>query len=320
MTTVDVYLERIGAERPDVLDLDALARLQHAHLVAVPFENLDVFHRVPVSVDQDVVLAKIVGGRGGWCFENNGAFAWLLEQLGFRVMRIGAAVLIDGPNTVIDHHTIDWPFATRLLGDGADRVTLLADRLKLRRGDVTEETEIAEADWNDALWEWFRMRPPGQVPVYPMKSRSLRDVRIDNLKGAAPGPQQEHQTHAAVDRAADGHRRDRVDDLTIDYRRQQRATSEGEGAAQRRCSAGNALHRLQGERDRRGGNERAGCRCDGDEHRPHNEGRYAVAHERSDEHHREATGVGAIGEQRESGGTDAVDVAARLPDAETVDG
>ena len=64
MTTVDAYLERIGAERPDVLDLDA-ARL-HAHLVAVPFENLDVFHRVLMSVDQDVVLAKIVGGRGGW--------------------------------------------------------------------------------------------------------------------------------------------------------------------------------------------------------------------------------------------------------------
>jgi hypothetical protein len=39
-------------------------------------------------------------------------------------------------------------------------VTLLADRLKLRRGDVTEETEIAEADWNDVLWEWFRMRRP----------------------------------------------------------------------------------------------------------------------------------------------------------------
>lgn len=248
MTTVDAYLARIGAERPDVLDLDALARLQHAHLVAVPFENLDVFHRVPVSVDQDAVLAKIVSGRGGWCFENNGAFAWLLGQLGFRVMRIGAAVLADGPNTVIDHHTIEvqldtaylvdvgfgdsfsrplnlnragpqnggkapfefiaspqgttlaehedgvpiakfrfkrvahdladfagasqrlyddaeahwrrWPFATRLLGDGTDRVTLLADRLMLRRGDVTEETEIAEADWNDALWEWFRMRPP----------------------------------------------------------------------------------------------------------------------------------------------------------------
>ncbi|MEM8705781.1 MAG: arylamine N-acetyltransferase [Actinomycetota bacterium] len=249
MTTVDAYLERIGADRPDTLDLDALARLQHAHLVAVPFENLDVFHRVPVSVNQEAILTKIVGGRGGWCFENNGAFAWLLDQLGFAVRRIGAAVLLDGPNTLIDHHTIEvqldaahlvdvgfgdsftvpldlnragpqdggkavfeflpspqgttlaehedglpgarfrfkrvahelgdfaeasqrlyddadalWqrsPFATRLLGDGADRVTLLGDRLKLRRGDVTEETPVAAADWDDALWEWFGMRAPG---------------------------------------------------------------------------------------------------------------------------------------------------------------
>ena len=42
-------------------------------------------------------------------------------------------------------HWRRWPFATRLIGDGTDRVTLLADRLG-RRGDVTEETEIAEAD------------------------------------------------------------------------------------------------------------------------------------------------------------------------------
>lgn len=249
MTTVDAYLDRIGAERPDVLDLDALARLQHAHLVAVPFENLDVFERRPVSVDQQAILAKIVGGRGGWCFENNGSFAWLLDQLGFVVRRLGAAVLLDGPNTLVDHHTIEvqlddsawlvdvgfgdsfirpldlnragpqdggkapfeflaspqgttlaehedgvpaarfrfkrvahdladfagasqrlyddadahwqrWPFATRLLGDGADRVTLLADRLKIRRGDTTEETPVDDTDWDDVLWEWFAMRRP----------------------------------------------------------------------------------------------------------------------------------------------------------------
>ena len=117
-------------------------------------------------------------------------------------------------------------------------------------------------------------------------------------RGSRPGPTTGAIGPPAVDRAADGHRRDRVDDLTIDQRRQQRATSEGERAAQRRCSAGDAFHRLQGERDRRGGNERAGCRCDGDEHHPHDEGWYAIARERSDEHHREAAGVGAIGEQR----------------------
>ena len=247
MITVDAYLERIGATRPDRLDLGALAALQHAHLRAVPFENIDVYDRVPVSVDQDTILTKIVAeGRGGWCFEANGGFAWLLDQLGFRIRRIGAAVLIDGPNTLIDHHTIEvqldrpylvdvgfgdsftrpldlsaagpqdggkapfeflpspqgttlaehedgvpvakfrfkrvahqlsefgaasqrlyedadahwqrWPFATRLLGDGADRVTLLADRLKVRRAGETTETPVADAEWDDVLLEWFGMR------------------------------------------------------------------------------------------------------------------------------------------------------------------
>ena len=34
-------------------------------------------------------------------------FAWLLEALGFSVRRLGAAVLIDGPNTLVDHLTIE---------------------------------------------------------------------------------------------------------------------------------------------------------------------------------------------------------------------
>ena len=80
------------------------------------------------------------------------------ENVGGVASRFAYDLLGSGDDA--EAHWRRWPFATRLLGDGADRVTLLADRLKLRRGDVTEETEIAEADWNDALWEWFRMRPP----------------------------------------------------------------------------------------------------------------------------------------------------------------
>lgn len=247
MSRVDEYLERIGAERPGRLDVESLAALQHAHLVAVPFENIDVFDRVPVTVDEDANVAKIVDrGRGGWCFEANGGFAWLLDELGFSVRRLGAAVLLDGPNTLVDHLAIEvqldrpylvdvgfgdsftqpldlgsgdpqdggkamfqllpspqgttlaeiedglpaaryrfkrvahelaefavasqrlyddadahwqrWPFATRLLGDGADRVTLLADRLKIRRGDETVETPVLESEWDDVLAEWFEMR------------------------------------------------------------------------------------------------------------------------------------------------------------------
>ena len=102
--TVDRYLDRIQAERPASLDLAALRGLMRAHLVAVPFENLDVFHQRPVRTDLAWSVPKIVDARrGGWCFEANGAFGALLASLGFEVRHLGAAVLLNGPNTTLDH-------------------------------------------------------------------------------------------------------------------------------------------------------------------------------------------------------------------------
>ncbi|MGI9599027.1 MAG: arylamine N-acetyltransferase family protein [Acidimicrobiales bacterium] len=101
---VDSYLRRIGVEGPIGHDLASMERLQRAHLTAVPFENLHVAAGLPVRTDAGWSVAKVVDQRrGGWCFENNGAFGALLEALGFGVIRLGAAVLLDGPNDVIDH-------------------------------------------------------------------------------------------------------------------------------------------------------------------------------------------------------------------------
>jgi N-hydroxyarylamine O-acetyltransferase len=77
-------------------------------MTAVPFENLDIVagHHVPVDIASSV--DKIVErGRGGWCFEVNGAFSALLEALGFEVLLLGAAVLLDGPNRVIEHLALE---------------------------------------------------------------------------------------------------------------------------------------------------------------------------------------------------------------------
>ncbi len=108
MISAHDYLARIGFDGAVNLDVATLERLQRAHLTAVPFENLNVFHRAGVRTDTEWSTTKIVeGGRGGWCFENNGAFGWLLEELGFTVRRLGAAVLLGGPNQVIDHLCIE---------------------------------------------------------------------------------------------------------------------------------------------------------------------------------------------------------------------
>lgn len=245
---VDRYLDRIGFRAEVRHDAATLEALQRAHLTAVPFENLDVYHRRGVKTSATWSVPKVVEqGRGGWCFELNGAFAALLETLGFAVRRFAATVLLNGargddpthltlevaldrPYLVdvgfgdsfirplpldapgphdagvgtfvldVDDSTttmfelsvhgdktplyrferkavglaffdsaserlqtepgLSWtagPFATRLLDGGPDRVTLLADRLKIRRGGVWTETPVAPDEWDQTLLKWFGM-------------------------------------------------------------------------------------------------------------------------------------------------------------------
>ncbi len=90
---VAAYLDRIGAERPEVLDGAALGALHRAHQQAVPFENLSIHLGEQISLDEGELMAKIVARRrGGFCYELNGAFALLLEALGAQVTRVAARV------------------------------------------------------------------------------------------------------------------------------------------------------------------------------------------------------------------------------------
>ncbi|XVU20851.1 arylamine N-acetyltransferase family protein [Actinoplanes sp. CA-054009] len=85
---VNAYLDRIGAERSATLH-----ELHRAHLETVPFENLSIHLDEPVSLDPADLFDKIVRRRrGGFCYELNGLFALLLEELGHTVVRAGARV------------------------------------------------------------------------------------------------------------------------------------------------------------------------------------------------------------------------------------
>jgi len=244
LPTTSEYLARIGLQEPPGLDLDALTILQQAHLAHVPFENIDVYRQTGVQTDLAWSLNKLVNrNRGGWCFENNGAFGWLLRSLGFTVTYLGAYVLLDPPDldnmshlclrvdldqpylvdvgfgdsftnpiplthqrsggdaerpfwlrqdetwttlmeqsdppkpqyrfTLAPYRLPDFteqsdrlqrdgtsgftenPFATRSLGTGTDRVTLLADRIKFRRDGSWTEEPVDSQDWNDTARQWF---------------------------------------------------------------------------------------------------------------------------------------------------------------------
>lgn len=91
---IDKYLSRInykGSRQPTHLTLTAL---QTAHLLAVPFENLDIHMKRPILLNRDKIYKKIVDNqRGGFCYELNGVFALLLEALGFDVTLLTARVV-----------------------------------------------------------------------------------------------------------------------------------------------------------------------------------------------------------------------------------
>ncbi len=95
---IRAYLERIG-----LTDMGAanaltptsatLRALHEAHMLAVPFENLSIHYGQPILLSDEALYDKVVRRRrGGFCYELNGAFAWLLRQLGFSVSMLSARV------------------------------------------------------------------------------------------------------------------------------------------------------------------------------------------------------------------------------------
>ena len=86
---VSRYLDRLGmrhraGEPPTVQALHALHR---AHAERIPYESLEIWLGRPTSVDPVESVARILRGRGGYCYHLNGAFALLLHSLGYQVSR-----------------------------------------------------------------------------------------------------------------------------------------------------------------------------------------------------------------------------------------
>jgi N-hydroxyarylamine O-acetyltransferase len=79
-------LKRIKSEHLKSVSFENLKELHSNNLLSIPWENYSVAHNDHLTLDLKFIYEKlIVQGRGGWCYELNQLFAWLLEQLGYKL-------------------------------------------------------------------------------------------------------------------------------------------------------------------------------------------------------------------------------------------
>jgi N-hydroxyarylamine O-acetyltransferase len=99
-------LQRIGLTAFPATHADGLRELHRAYVGAVPYEALAVQLGESLPLDPDGLLARVCGGRGGYCFEVNTVLHALLVGAGFTVERrqakVGGSELTNHMALVVD--------------------------------------------------------------------------------------------------------------------------------------------------------------------------------------------------------------------------
>jgi N-hydroxyarylamine O-acetyltransferase len=96
LTTFDLdgYLARIGWDGRREPTRTTLESVLRAHMMRVPFENLDVLLGRPIKLDLGSVYGKLVDARrGGYCFEHGTLLLAALQHLGFQPVAHAARVI-----------------------------------------------------------------------------------------------------------------------------------------------------------------------------------------------------------------------------------
>ncbi|XP_075140336.1 arylamine N-acetyltransferase 2-like [Leptodactylus fuscus] len=86
---LNTYLQRVGITEFSASSmqpsLSKLRILHRHHVLSVPFENLSIHSGEKIIPNISWIYDKIVlRKRGGFCYENNGLFLWVLQELGYQ--------------------------------------------------------------------------------------------------------------------------------------------------------------------------------------------------------------------------------------------
>jgi N-hydroxyarylamine O-acetyltransferase len=156
------YLERISYAGPITPTEEVLRGLHRAHMLAVPFENLDIKLGRKIICEEQAILRKIVERRrGGFCYELNGAFAALLRALGYKVTLLSARVARqDGSN-----------------GPEFDHLTLKVE---------LDEPWLADVGFGDSFLEPLRLKVDIEQPQGSRKFRLIEEQSSLHMEMAEP--------------------------------------------------------------------------------------------------------------------------------------
>ncbi|MBL0332224.1 MAG: arylamine N-acetyltransferase [Chlorobiota bacterium] len=127
------YLKRIGASYDHLGELRYLNHLHHRHLLSVPFENYDIVNKIHIELEWPNLFDKIIiRKRGGFCYELNYMFSWMLKNTFYEVDLISANVYSRGkfpvndsnlPKSTFDLLINDW--VAGKLGQNFDHLCLI---------------------------------------------------------------------------------------------------------------------------------------------------------------------------------------------------
>jgi len=148
------YFERIRYSGPVKPDVETLRGLQLAHLLCIPFENLDIGLKRPIRIDQMSIWEKLIQEkRGGFCYELNGLFAWLLKQIGYDVTYLNARDYHEDDNTF----GIDFDHLALMVSARGESIRWLVD---VGWGDTfTQPLDIDSEKWQQQGLRAYRLEP-----------------------------------------------------------------------------------------------------------------------------------------------------------------
>lgn len=176
------YRQRIGDRAPCAPTIETLVRLHQTHLYSVPFDNLDVHLGRPIVLSLPALFDKVVRQRrGGFCYELNSMFGWLLQELGFTVDFLSGRVFSKGEfGPPFDHLLLRVEMGEPWIAD-VGFGDLFLEPLPLVAGEHTQNGDpyCLELDGEEAVL--YRRRSPSQSwePQYAfsLKSHPLEDFQ-----------------------------------------------------------------------------------------------------------------------------------------------